>query len=70
MDLDGSVVDGRGNASPVLYSERFIHAEIYRMNADGSNVIRLTTLEEDTTSTDGGPGNGNPSWSPFLEGDR
>ena len=57
----------------VLESFRDGHAEIYRMNADGSNVIRLTTFKGDMTSTDdGGPaaGNGNPSWSPFLDGDR
>ena len=39
MDLDGSVVDGRGNASPALYSERFIHAEIYRMRPDVDAVV-------------------------------
>lgn len=54
----------------VFESYRDGHAEIYGMNADGSKVIRLTTLEEDMTPTDDeGPaaGNGNPSWSPFLE---
>ena len=39
MDLDGAVVDSRGKASPVLYSERFIHAEIYRVRPDVHAVV-------------------------------
>ena len=57
----------------VFESHRDGHAEIYRMNGDGSGVIRLTTLEGQTTRTnEGGPaaGNGNPPWSPFLDGGR
>jgi TolB protein len=52
----------------VFESYRDGHAEIYRMDEDGSNVIRLTTFDGDTTSSGDAPppGNGNPSWSPFL----
>ena len=39
LDLDGSVVDGRGNESPGLYSERFIHAEVYRNRTDVGAVL-------------------------------
>ncbi len=41
------------------------HAEIYRMNADGSEVVRLTRYEGPISDNDEIPsGNGNPSWSP------
>jgi len=36
FDLDGNAVDARGRA---LYSERFIHAEIYRARADVRAVV-------------------------------
>src|SRR5205085_8070319 len=36
FDLDGNAVDARGRA---LYSERFIHAEIYRARADVKAVV-------------------------------
>jgi HCOMODA/2-hydroxy-3-carboxy-muconic semialdehyde decarboxylase len=36
FDLDGSAVDAKGRA---LYSERFIHAEIYRARADVRAVV-------------------------------
>jgi ribulose-5-phosphate 4-epimerase/fuculose-1-phosphate aldolase len=36
FDLDGNAVDGRGRA---MYSERFIHAEIYRARPDVKAVV-------------------------------
>jgi TolB protein len=51
--------------SIVFESYRDGHAEIYRMNADGSGVARLTHFEGPITENgDVPPGNGNPSWSP------
>jgi len=36
FDLDGNAVDAKGRA---LYSERFIHAEIYRVRSDVRSVV-------------------------------
>jgi len=36
FDLDGNAIDAKGRA---LYSERFIHAEIYRVRADVKAVV-------------------------------
>jgi HCOMODA/2-hydroxy-3-carboxy-muconic semialdehyde decarboxylase len=40
FDLDGNAVDARGRAP---YSERFIHAEIYRARADVKSVVHAHT---------------------------
>jgi HCOMODA/2-hydroxy-3-carboxy-muconic semialdehyde decarboxylase len=40
IDLDGNAVDARGRA---LYSERFIHAEIYRARPDVRAVVHAHT---------------------------
>jgi len=40
FDLDGNAVDARGRA---LYSERFIHAEIYRARPDVKAVVHAHT---------------------------
>ena len=49
----------------VFESYRDGHAEIYRMNADGSGVVRLTHFEGPVAENDEAPpGNSNPSWSP------
>jgi len=49
----------------VFESYRDGHAEIYRINADGSGVVRLTHLEGPITDNEEAPpGNSNPSWSP------
>lgn len=40
FDLDGNAVDARGRA---LYSERFIHAEIYRARTDVKAVVHAHT---------------------------
>jgi len=41
------------------------HAEIYRMNADGSGVVRLTRFKGPIVENEeASPGNSNPSWSP------
>src|SRR6185436_4654386 len=40
FDLDGNAVDSRGRA---LYSERFIHAEIYRARTDVKAVVHAHT---------------------------
>ena len=49
----------------VFESYRDGHAEIYRMNADGTGVTRLTHYDGKIAEEgDFPPGNGNPSWSP------
>ncbi len=40
FDLDGNAVDARGRAA---YSERFIHAEIYRARADIKSIVHAHT---------------------------
>jgi len=49
----------------VFESYRDGHAEIYRMNADGSDEVRLTHFKGPIGENEEvPPGNSNPSWSP------
>jgi len=81
MDLDGGNVrqitaapgqDTYPSMSPdgrmiVFESYRDGHAEIYRINSDGSGELRLTHYEGVVDDGDEAPaGNGNPSWSPAV----
>jgi len=42
-----SELDGKGGGIIAFYSEKDGNSEIYIMNADGSNQIRLTNLQGD-----------------------
>ena len=81
MDADGQnvrqITDAPGqdtypSMSPdgrmiVFESYRDGHAEIYRINADGSGELRLTHFRGDVDPAGEAPaGNGNPSWSPVA----
>ena len=62
MSPDGSMI--------VFESWQNGNPEIYRMNTDGNDMIRLTVndgLKEGLNKDEASKGSSNPTWSPFLK---